>query len=135
MPQEHSDKPFELTLSQLKQLAANGHEIRHVAETLNAQPDWLLAMGGINDVSEIVAIHEGGCASGAFMPAVTYNTALLVMNEYGDDILEFIKEDLGYIPAPKQGESWAGMAVYYVAMAVELWVGVMDQFELDSLDY
>lgn len=70
------------------------------------------------------------------MPAVTYNTALLVMNEHGDGILEFIEGNMGEIPAPKQGESWAGMAVYYVSMAVELWVGgVVPQFELYDLEY
>lgn len=136
MTQEHIEQPFDFTLSQLKQLAANGHDIREVTEDLNAQPDWLLSMGGINEVSEIVPIYEGGCASGAFMPAVTYNTALLVMNEHGDDILEFIDGNLGEIPAPKLGESWAGMAVYYTSMAVELWVGgVVTKFELYNLEY
>ena len=136
MPQDHIEQPFDFTPSQLKQLDDNGHDTEEVTEALNDQPEWLLAMGGINEVSEIVSIYQGGCASGAYMPAVTYNTALLVMNEHGDGILEFIEGNMGEIPAPKQGESWAGMAVYYVSMAVELWVGdVVTQFELYDLEY
>ena len=136
MTAEHINKPFDFTLSQLKQLTANGHDIREVTEALNDQPDWLLSMGGINEVCEIVPIYEGGCASGAYMPAVTYHTAALVMNEYGDDVLEFIEGNLGEIPAPKPGESWAGMVVYYISMAVELWAGcVVTQFEIYDLEY
>ena len=136
MPQEHIEQPFDFTPSQLEQLADNGHDIEEAVEALNDQPEWLLSMGGINEVSEIVSIYQGGCDSGAYMPAVTYHTALLVMNEHGDAILEFIEGNLGEIPAPKHGESWAGMAVYYVSMAVELWAGgVVTQFVLFDLEY
>jgi len=100
----------------------------------------------------IVAIIQGGCASGAYMPAVTVkgtrrrfgesiwspsskSHAISVMNEHGDDILEYIDDVLGYVPAesphpPKIARltghawtrlSWGDMAVHYLSTAVELW--------------
>ena len=47
-------------------------------------PGWI-----DQDISpqNIAAIVQGGCASGAYMPAVTYHQALETMSEYGDDIL------------------------------------------------
>lgn len=56
MPQDHIEQPFDFTPSQLKQLDDNGHDTEEVTEALNDQPEWLLAMGGINEVSEIVSI-------------------------------------------------------------------------------
>ena len=40
--------------------------------------------------SDVAAIVQGGCASGAYMPAVTYYDATQTMNEHGDDILQYI---------------------------------------------
>ena len=69
------------------------------------------------------------------MPAVTYYQALATMAEHGDDVLEYIEDTLGEIPAPKAGESWSGLAVFYLSMAVELWAGdVMSQLESHDLD-
>lgn len=70
---------------------------------------------------DIAAICQGGCASGAYMPAVTYHDALKTMSNNGDDVLQYIEDALGELPAPKAGESWEAMACYYVSCAVELW--------------
>jgi hypothetical protein len=74
---------------------------------------------------DVAAIVQGGCASGAYMPAVTYATAQEIMNEHGDDVLDYINDvDPGLLVIPGdviEGTSWAGIAVYYLSVAVELW--------------
>lgn len=81
------------------------------------RPVWMDAV----DVDDVIAISQGGCASGAYMPAVTYHIANQVMAKYGDDVLEFIEDHLGELPAVPKGESWSGIAVFYLSSAVELW--------------
>ena len=85
---------------------------------MNNQPTFIT-----QDVTpyDIAAINQGGCASGAYMPAVTYHIALETMNDHSDDILDYIGEALGEVPAPPTDGSWGGMAVFYVSLAVELW--------------
>jgi hypothetical protein len=70
---------------------------------------------------DIAAICQGGCASGAYMPAVTYNWAIATMGEHGDDVLQFIQDCCGELPPIKPDESWGGIAVLYLSAAVELW--------------
>lgn len=72
--------------------------------------------------ADVAAIMQGGCASGAYMPAVTYYTAKQVMAEHGDDVLQYIEDCLGELPAV-DGESWSGIAVLFLSTAVELWAG------------
>jgi hypothetical protein len=72
---------------------------------------------------QIESIQEGGCASGAYMPAVTYYNARQVMAEHGDDVLQYIEDHYGELPAVPTGESWSGISVFFLSVAVELWVG------------
>ena len=81
----------------------------------------------------IAAIIQGGCASGAYMPAVTYYQALKPMDEYGDTkdgVLDYLESSLGYIPTDPV-ESWGGMACKLVSQAVELWAMSIEQELLD----
>ena len=71
--------------------------------------------------NDIAAVIQGGCASGAYMPAVTYATAAETMHEHGDEVLEYIEGVFGEIPSPPDGESWKGIAVFYLSTAVETW--------------
>ena len=71
--------------------------------------------------SDIRNILQGGCASGAYMPAVTYCTARETMGQWGDDVLEFIESQTGELPVVPKGESWSGIACFYLSYAVELW--------------
>lgn len=73
------------------------------------------------DNYQVQAIVEGGCASGAYMPAVTYHEARETMNEHGDDVLDFIEDAYGELPTVPEGSSWSGMAVHYLSCAVEIW--------------
>lgn len=78
--------------------------------------------------TDVAAIIQGGCASGAYMPAVTYHHAAGTMTKHGDDVLQFVEDNYGELPPVPQGESWSGIAVFYLSVAVELWArGVEDE--------
>ena len=80
--------------------------------------------------STVAAIVQGGCASGAYMPAVTYYDAQCTMGVQGDDILQYLQDSYGELPKPKDDESWSGLAVFYLSCGVELWTsGVIDEIE------
>ena len=72
-------------------------------------------------VYDLMAIQQGGCASGAYMPAVTYHQAAATMAEHGDTVLEYICDGFGELPQTSSATSWAGIAVFYLSIAVELW--------------
>jgi hypothetical protein len=77
--------------------------------------------------SDVAAIVQGGCASGAYMPAVTYHQALATMATQGDDVLQFIEDTYGEVPHPGEDhQSWAGMATFYLSCAVELWAASVE---------
>ena len=118
---------MKLTYSQCKQIAANG-DLRDTIEALNNAPEWL----DIDDLGTVQAVQQGGCASGAYMPAVTYWQAAATMAEHGDDVLDYIQENYGELLTPPSNISWSGLAVFYLSMAVELWCG---QFDLDGVDW
>ena len=75
---------------------------------------------------DVAAITQGGCASGAYMPAVTYHQAIATMAVDGDDVLDYITDNMGELPAPRSDESWSGMAVFYLSVAVELWASAVE---------
>ena len=81
-------------------------------------PDWIE-----QDITnhDIEAIIQGGCASGAYMPAVTYHQARETMGEHGDTVLTYIEDNYGELPDIPKGESWSGIAVFFLSCAVELW--------------
>ena len=93
-------------------------------------PAWIQ-----QDISpyDVAAICHGGCASGAYMPAVTYHNALKVMSEDGDDVLQYIEDALGELPEPPKNTSWSGMACFYLSCAVELWASSVES-ELESFE-
>lgn len=69
----------------------------------------------------IAAIRQGGCESGAYIPAVTYHYALQTMSNYGDDILQYLLDNFGELPNPCEILSSSGLACFYLSCAVELW--------------
>lgn len=123
---------IELTLNQCRQIRAKyPYSFREYVEQLDDQPDWITVNQAL-DIADIQAIQQGGCASGAYMPAVTYYTATQTMSTYGDDVLQYIEDQLGELPQPRAGESWSGLAVFYLSYAVELWAY---SFDLDGVDW
>lgn len=81
-------------------------------------------------LGQLESIAQGGCDSGAYMPAVTYAVALATMNDHGDDIMDYIENTLGELPAPSEPVSWKGLAVHFLSIAVELWASQIDEIEL-----
>lgn len=95
-------------------------------------PEWLEACK-VYEPEDVDAISYGGCASGACMPAVTYWQANEIMSEHGDDVLDYIEEQLGEVPKPPNDTGWRGIAVFYLSSAIELWChAVADQ--LNDMD-
>lgn len=87
--------------------------------TTTTKPEFPAWMEEITP-NDIAAILQGGCASGAYMPAVTYHSALKTMGDHGDDVLQYIEDALGELPSV-ENQSWSGMACVYVSTAVKLW--------------
>ena len=98
--------------------------------------------------ADVAAIVQGGCASGAYMPAVTYYAALKTMQEHGDDVLQYIEDALGELPSPEKityliaslptgprvaGQGWSQMACTYLSCAVELWACSVES-ELEAFE-
>ena len=85
-------------------------------------PSW------INDdisPSDVAGILQGGCASGAYMPAVTYHSALKTMMDDGDEVLQYIEDAIGELPVVT-GQSWGQMACTYLSTAVERWASSVE---------
>lgn len=94
-------------------------------------PEWCEGM----TYADANAVTQGGCASGAWMPAVTYADATATMALHGDDVLEYVEDHYGEIPAPPRVESWSGIAVFYLSAAVELFASqVVDGYDPDDPD-
>lgn len=88
--------------------------------------------------ADAAAINQGGAAeSGAYMPAVTYHMALKTMNDYGDEIFEYIDDALGEIPefdSRRMSMTWATLASFYLSTAVELFASSVEA-QLDNGRY
>lgn len=99
-----------------------------VSELLNiTQPEWIAYELSAMDIASIC---NGGCASGSYMPAVTYHKAINTMADYGDEVLQYIDNVLGEMPRIPRGESWGGISCLFLSLAVELWAGdIMGQLE------
>jgi hypothetical protein len=98
----------------VSELYENEHEVSRFTDV----PDWVEQD---IDTTQLAAILEGGCASGAYMPAVTYHKANQTMSAHGDDVLQFIQDNYGELPKIRDDESWSGIAVHFLSCAVELW--------------
>ena len=78
---------------------------------------------------QVMAIVQGGCSSGSYMPAVTYHIASSVMGEqnHGNAVLEYL-DSYGItdeIPLYRTGDSWQGIAVRALSLAVETWANTI----------
>lgn len=95
-------------------------------------PAWVDS-SALCDSDDIESICHGGCASGAYMPAVTYYTANQTMAAHGDDVLQFIEDSYGELPEVPNHSGWSAIAVFYLSVAVELWASNV-QSQLEGLD-
>lgn len=76
--------------------------------------------------ADVAAIVQGGCDSGAYMPAVTYYRAQQTMDEHEHEILDYLESvyasplnDL--VNFSSRELSWSGLACLLVSRAVEFW--------------
>lgn len=94
-------------------------------------PGWIE-----QDISpaDVAAILNGGCFSGAYMPAVTYHKAMATMGQYGDEVLDSLTDaglDVPVIAAAN--ESWAGYCCRVLSAAVEAWASSVEDRIIDAL--
>lgn len=94
------------------------------------KPDTKISELGINvpkwiesdvTISDVAGIYQGGCASGAYMPAVTYHVAHETMHDHGNKVLDFISDRAMEYPYIKENQSWKGHNCDVISLAVELW--------------
>jgi hypothetical protein len=92
-------------------------------------PNWLE-----DDISayDVAAICRGGCASGAYMPAVTYYKALATMQGHVDEVLQYIEDAIGELPNVT-GQSWGQIGCTYLSTAVDLWASSVES-ELEAFE-
>jgi hypothetical protein len=94
---------------------------REVREAGVFTPDYV--KGGVT-FSTVAAIYQGGCESGAYMPAVTYYDARQTMAEHGDEIVDDIRDsgafDENYL-AIREDEDFSWYCCRMVSAAVEFW--------------
>lgn len=112
-----------LTFSQCKAIVNAGLDLRESVESLNDQPEFMLddRFGmGIDSVEELSSIIQCGCASNAHR-SVFYHDAGKCMSEHGDDVLKYLENSYGEIPAPREGSSWNSLASDYLSTAIESW--------------
>ena len=105
-----TETPQEETLQELRDLP-----VKHLVIEV---PQWVDQEISPNVVAQIV---HGGCSSGAYMPAVTYEDALETMSDHGEEVFDYIENIMGLIPPAGDGSSWDFMAIHYLSTAVELW--------------
>lgn len=121
---------MEATYTQCKQLKdLHGDNYRQVLIDMADTPPWIDPL----TIADIQAIQQGGCASGAYMPAVTYWQALETMGKHGDDIVDYLDSyGLDCIVFDVAVESWSGFASRLLSIAVEVWC---NQFDLDGVNW
>lgn len=74
--------------------------------------------------STLEAIAQGGCDSGAYMPAVTYHEARETMAKHGDEVFDFLEEsgaEPRHVLQSATSQSWDGWACAILSCAVEQW--------------
>lgn len=91
--------------------------------------------------ADIAAIVQGGCASGAYMPAVTYHQARETMSKHGDAVWSYLEDHYGedFHPTPERYRdgsinAWSHLACYYVSAAVEAWAASVEDEVVDAIN-
>lgn len=76
----------------------------------------------LEDVDEVASIAQCGCASSAYMPAVTYSTAKEIMFKHGDEVLDFLDEScyMDEFNINLKESTWGHVCVQILSTAVEV---------------
>lgn len=85
------------------------------------QPSFVVDVQPLSG-TDIAAVIQGGCASGAWMPAVTYNRAAEILRDHEGEVFVLL-EDAGIDPAtlPGASRSYRQFGCDLVSAAVEVW--------------
>jgi hypothetical protein len=106
-------------------------EDREVSEAVDV-PGWIDS--GVT-VGQVMAIIEGGSASGAYMPAVTYSDARKAFFSHESEVMDYIEDaGLTLLDMAFKVDSISALVCAYMSLAVELWCGqniddISDHFE------
>ena len=117
---------------------ANLDELQEYIIKLN--PEWLEQLGTIECFLTLASIAQGGCASGAYMPAVTYYTAKQALfSELGEDMANYAINFLAEVDSLDQvaihlEDGIQYMAAYLASVAVETWAYEIEQDVLNKID-
>jgi len=81
-------------------------------------PDWIK-----QDILmyQIVNIVEGGCESGAYMPAVTYHEARRTMCLHGNAVVEYLSEYNYSVKWNIEHSTFSNLCTELLSEAVEIW--------------
>lgn len=101
--------------------------VQHVPSFLNSEEF------GIISPYDVAAILQGGCNSGAWMPAVTYSTATKILDKHEDEILNLI-EGCGPFSFDPGKDSLGGFRCKLVSCAVEAWCSAVESLLEESLE-
>ena len=96
-------------------------DVEQFIEKVNDQPDFIESMGAVEDVAELIAIYEGGCHSGAYMPAVTYFTAKKTFIEFEGVLCDYV-DGYGLALDLDKGDCFSNFCAKVCSAAVESWV-------------
>ena len=106
------------------------HEEVLVSEYVDVPP-WIEEDISVYDIAAIV---QGGCASGAYMPAVTYYQASKTMSEHGDAVLDYIMEHGMEVSFDINEDSWDGFACKVLSLAVDLWACTIEEELIELIE-
>jgi hypothetical protein len=86
------------------------------------------------DTRELGAILQGGCASGAYMPAVTWTEAVRTMGRDGVQVVDYVQDNLGTATAAPAGR-WHDICSWWLVQAVELWCSSVQYDAVEALKW
>lgn len=93
-------------------------------------PTWIDQ--GISTAT-VAGILQGGCASGAYMPAVEFYTAAKIMEKHGDAVLELLSEREDPVTLP-DGCGWGEVPSAVLVLAVEYWAVGVEEELIEALE-
>lgn len=98
-----------------------------LARTRITVPGWIDQDILISTIDDIV---RRGCISSVYKHTVSSCPALITMQTFGDEIMQFVEDALGKPLIIFDGVGWSALACHYLSTAVELWAAAVgDQIQ------
>jgi len=90
-----------------------------IADQFVSCPLWVDPSGSIR--RDLVLYMADTGSESNLLQTTWYSDALQVMTLYGNEVLEYIENNLGEVP-PFPIDNWGHLAISLVTLAVDLWV-------------